>query len=247
MKITIITPTYNSEKTIRDTIISIQQQTYTNIEHIIIDGGSKDNTLQIIKSMGHTGPVISERDNGIYDAMNKGIKIATGDIVGILNSDDFYAHNNVIKNVVKGFTTHDCDAVYGDLVYVSAEDEKKVLRKWMAGSFTNKMFYRGWMPPHPTFFVKRELYEKYGSFNTTLKSAADYELLLRFMHVHKITPYYLNDVLVKMRAGGKSNSSLSNRIAAHKEDHLAWKLNNVLPKWYTLAMKPARKIPQFIM
>jgi len=247
MKVSIITATYNSATTVADTLLSIEKQTYLpNIEHIIVDGLSADNTLEIVNHFQHVTKVISEKDKGIYDAMNKGIALANGDIIGILNSDDFYAHDNVIHRVVEIFNTTNCDAVYGDLIFVHPNNPNKVLRKWIAGSFNANMFLKGWMPPHPTFFVRKEVYEKYGKFNLTLKSSADYELLLRFLYKHTIKVEYLRDVIVKMRSGGQSTKSLSNRIRAHKEDYLAWKINNLKPKWFTLLFKPARKIKQFL-
>lgn len=247
MKVSIITATYNSATTVADTLLSIEKQTYMpNIEHIIVDGLSADNTLEIVNHFQHVTKVISEKDKGIYDAMNKGIALANGDIIGILNSDDFYAHDNVIHRVVEIFNTTNCDAVYGDLIFVHPNNPNKVLRKWIAGSFNANMFLKGWMPPHPTFFVRKEVYEKYGKFNLTLKSSADYELLLRFLYKHTIKVEYLRDVIVKMRSGGQSTKSLSNRIRAHKEDYLAWKINNLKPKWFTLLFKPARKIKQFL-
>lgn len=247
MKVSIITATYNSASTIQDTVLSVDHQSYKNIEHIIIDGASTDNTLNLIGRFGHKGMIVSEPDKGIYDAMNKGIVKASGDIIGILNSDDYYADNHIIAKVVKAFENTDCDAVYGDLVYVDARHGKKVLRRWVAGGYSRKHFYNGWMPPHPTFFVRKEVYEKYGHFNLDFKSSSDYELLLRFLFINNIRVKYIPDVLVHMRAGGYSNKSLRNRIAAHKEDHQAWKLNGVTPKWYTLAMKPLSKLHQFVV
>jgi len=247
LKVSIITATYNSATTVADTLLSVEKQTFLpNIEHIIIDGVSKDNTLKIVQHFKHVHQVISEKDKGIYDAMNKGIQNATGDIIGILNSDDFYAHENVIEEIAKLFETTNCDAVYGDLIFVHPEKSNRILRKWIAGNFSPKQVLRGWMPPHPTFFVRKEVYEKYGMFNTNFISSADYELLLRFLYVHKIKVEYLKDVLVHMRSGGQSTKSFKNRIRAHKEDYMAWKVNNLKPKWYTLMMKPARKIKQFL-
>lgn len=246
MKVSIITATYNSAATVADTLASVQRQTYANIEHIIVDGKSTDNTLDVVKQAGHNGVVVSESDKGIYDAMNKGIKLTHGDIVGILNSDDFFAHENVIEEVVKLFKDEKCDAVYGDLIFVHPDNPKKILRKWIAGGYNKNLFLKGWMPPHPTFFIRRELYNSYGTFNIGLKSSADYELLLRMMYMHKINVAYLPDVLVHMRSGGQSTKSLSNRIKAHKEDYAAWSMNNLKPKWYTLLLKPVRKIKQFL-
>lgn len=247
MKVSIITVTFNSEATIKDTLLSVKGQSYKDIEHIIIDGASVDNTINVLKQNGHTGPLLSEPDKGIYDAMNKGIKMATGDIIGILNSDDFYPDNGVIEKVVNSFASGDCDGVYGDLMYVDAQFVNKILRKWIAGIYNRKLFYKGWMPPHPTFFVRKEIYEKYGYFNLNFKTSSDYELLLRFMFLNNIKVKYIPNVLVHMRTGGHSNKSIKNRLAAHKEDYMAWKSNGLSPKWYTLAMKPLRKVKQYVI
>lgn len=245
MKVSIITITYNSESTIKDTIESIVKQTYKNIEYIVIDGNSTDKTISIIKSYGDKiTTFISENDYGLYDALNKGISLATGDVVGILHSDDFYTNNHVIQHIVSSFSNSPVDAVYADLYYVDKINTNQIHRKWKAGIYKEGMFLNGWMPPHPTFFVKRTIYEKFGSFNLTLTSAADYELMLRFIHKHKIVVAYLSEFIIKMRVGGKSNLTLKNRIIANKEDRLAWKLNNVKPYFYTLYLKPLRKIIQ---
>ena len=247
MKVSIITPTYNSAATIHDTVRSVVEQSHHQIEHIIVDGASHDKTVELAMTAGHKGPIIIENDNGIYDAMNKGIQMATGDIVGILNSDDFYSHTHAIDHVVQAFKKHNRDSVYSDLLYVDTQDTSKVLRTWVAGKFHRRYFLRGWMPPHPTFFVRRHIYEKFGAFNLNLKSSADYELILRFLFVHKISVEYLPGILVHMRAGGQSNRSVFNRLAAHREDYNAWRLNGLTPKWYTLMMKPTRKIQQFVL
>ncbi|MCW3108850.1 MAG: glycosyltransferase [Segetibacter sp.] len=247
MKVSIITATYNSERTIKDTLSSVKQQTYKDVEHIIIDGASTDKTINLLDLYGHQGPKISEADKGIYDAMNKGVAMAGGQIIGILNSDDFYSDNKVIEKVVKAFEDSDCDAVYGDLVFVDGKQTNKIVRKWVAGNYNKKHFYKGWMPPHPTVFIRKEVYEKYGLFNLKFKSSSDYELLLRLMFLKNIKVEYIPQVLVHMRTGGQSNKSLSNRLAAHKEDYMAWLSNGISPKWYTLAMKPLSKIKQYLV
>jgi glycosyltransferase involved in cell wall biosynthesis len=245
MKVSIITATFNSSATIRDTLRSVRTQSHHNIEHLIVDGASTDDTLDKVKAFGHADLVISEKDNGIYDAMNKGIKAASGDIIGILNSDDFYTDANVINKVVRLFEETGCDAVYGDLQFVDKQDTKTVVRNWVAGSYKPKDFYKGWMPPHPTFFVRKDVYKKFGGFNQSFKSSSDYELMLRLMFVKEIKAAYLPEVMVQMRVGGQSNSSLKNRVSAHKEDYKAWKHNGISPKWYTVPMKPLRKIEQY--
>lgn len=245
MKVSIITITYNSEPTLKDTIESVINQTYKNIEYILIDGGSTDETLSIIKSYGNKiSTLISEKDNGLYDALNKGISLATGDVIGILHSDDFYTNNHVIQHIVSSFSNSPVDAVYADLYYVDKINTNQIHRKWKAGIYKEAMFLNGWMPPHPTFFVKRSIYETCGNFNLNLTSSSDYELMLRFIHKHKIKLAYLPEFIIKMRIGGKSNVTFKNRIKANKEDRLAWKLNNVKPYFYTLYLKPLRKIIQ---
>lgn len=246
-KVSIITVCHNSEITIEDTIQSVIGQTYSNIEYIIIDGLSSDNTLNIVKKyQDKLSKIISEKDNGLYDAINKGIKIATGDIVAILNSDDLYQDNNVIADVVSLFEKQHLDACYADLVYVDRSDTSKTVRYWKSGSYKDGLFFKGWMPPHPTFFVKHEVYNKYGTFNLDLKSAADYEIMLRFVHKNKIRIGYLPRVIVRMRIGGVSNVSLINRLKANREDKKAWEINGLKPKPFTLVFKPLSKIGQFL-
>lgn len=245
MKISIITATYNSAVTIRDTLSCIASQQYHNIEHLIIDGVSKDKTLEIVNEFSHVAKVISEKDKGIYDAMNKGVQLATGDIIGILNSDDFYTCPLVLSKVAAAFEDPAVDAVYGDLQYVKQDNVDVVTRTWKSGRYKKKLLYYGWMPPHPTFFVRRHIYDKCGLFNTTLRSAADYELMLRILLKHNTRVEYIPEVLVKMRAGGVSNASLKNRLRANKEDEMAWKLNALKPYFFTMWLKPLRKILQF--
>ena len=248
MKISIITVSYNSSNTIYDTINSINMQTYPNIEHIFVDGLSNDDTLNIINSNAQRNPIIiSEEDNGLYDAMNKGISIATGDVIGILNSDDVYSNKNIISNIIKQIELCKVDSVYGDLIYTKPNDLNRIKRYWKSGDFNKNKFLFGWMPPHPTFFVKREIYLKHGLFNLTLKSAADYEIMLRFLFKKNISTAYLNEVVVKMRSGGKSNQNLVSRLKGNKEDRLAWRLNNLKPLFVTLIFKPLRKVLQFLI
>ena len=246
MKISIITATYNSAATVRDTLDSVSKQTYPNVEHLIIDGLSKDNSLEICRQYPHVSFIHSEKDNGIYDAMNKGISLATGDIIGILNSDDFYTSDTVLEKVADAFR-RGVDAVYGDLQYVHQENTSKVLRTWKSGTYHHRDFFYGWMPPHPTFFVRREVYDRIGSFNTSLRSAADYEFMLRALLKHKMKAVYIPEILVKMRAGGVSNASINNRIRANREDRRAWQINGIKPYFFTLYLKPFRKIFQYII
>ena len=210
MKVSIITIAYNSAETIEDTIKSIVTQDYSNIEYIIIDGGSTDKTLSIVdKFKDSITTIISEPDKGIYDAMNKGVQNATGDIVGILNSDDIYADNKVVSRIVEAIGNK--DSIYADLVYVDRDNTDKVTRYWKSGKYRKGIFKKGWMPPHPTFFIKKSCYDQYGTYNLQLKSAADYELMLRMLHKHNISVAYLPEVITKMRVGGQSNATLLNR------------------------------------
>lgn len=246
LKISIITVAYNAENSIEDTIQSVIDQTYKNIEYIIIDGNSTDNTLNICNSYKeniHT--IISENDKGIYDAMNKGVALATGDVIGVLNADDFYIDSNVISKIAERFNTDKCEGLYADLVYVDGKDTNKITRTWISGNYKQNAFLKGWMPPHPTFFVKQVCYKQFGNYSLGLKSAADYELMLRMIHKHNIKLSYLNEVTVKMRVGGVSNSSLTNRINANKEDREAWRMNGLEPGPFTLIRKPLSKVFQF--
>ncbi|MFI5203862.1 MAG: glycosyltransferase family 2 protein [Flavobacteriales bacterium] len=245
MKISIITICFNSAETIEETIRSVIGQKNVSIEYIVVDGGSTDNTLQIIdKYKNHISNFISEPDKGIYDAMNKGLRMSNGDIIGILNSDDVYADENALHDVIAQFEKKQPDALYADLVYVERNNLNAIKRTWISGEYKPDSFRKGWMPPHPTFFVKKQVYEKYGDFNTTLRSAADYELMLRFIHKHAISLAYLPRIITKMRQGGQSNLSLKNRLRANKEDRLAWKINGLKPGLLTLWRKPLRKISQ---
>lgn len=247
MKISIVTITYNSAATLRDTIESVLTQSYQDIEYLLIDGGSKDNTLEIIKSYQDKRiRWVSEPDKGIYDAMAKGKRMATGDVVGILNSDDFYPDNSVLQRVAAAFSKAGTDAVYGDLRYVDHADTSKITRSWVSGDYKRENFLSGWMPPHPTFFLRKEAYEKFGYYNPDFKSAGDYELMLRMLYKHKLKAVYIPHVQVVMRAGGVSNASLKNRIRANREDRLAWQLNEIKPKWFTLLMKPLSKLKQWL-
>lgn len=246
MKISIITATFNSEKTIRDTLESVKCQEYNNVEHLVIDGLSTDKTLNIVQQYPNISRVISGKDNGIYDAMNKGLQMATGEVIGILNSDDIYIDESVVKDVVEIFQNDEVDGCYADLQYVDEKDTSKLMRHWKSGHYKKNSFLYGWMPPHPTLFLRRRVYDKVGFFNLALKTAADYELMLRIFVRHRFNIQYLPRVIVKMRTGGASNASLMRRIYANKEDRLAWKINNLKPYFFTLYLKPIRKIFQFI-
>jgi len=246
LNISIITATYNASKTICSCLRCVSDQSI-EVEHVLIDGLSQDTTLDIVNAYdGHPVKVISEPDAGIYDAMNKGLKRAGSEIIGILNADDFYPAKDTLAKVVKVFEDPLVDACYGDLLYVDSINTDKIVRNWHSGTFSPSKFYWGWMPPHPTFFVRRSVYEKYGLFNTALGSAADYEIMLRFLVKHEIQAAYIPEILVKMRTGGVSNASVQNRLAANKMDRKAWRVNDLEPYLWTLWMKPVRKIGQWL-
>lgn len=247
LKVSIITVCLNNADTIEDTIQSVQAQTYPNIEYIIVDGASTDGTLAIIeKYKNRISKFISEKDEGIYFAINKGIKMASGDIIGLLHGDDFYPNKEVIEKVDGTFEKSGADCVYGDLQFVDRTNPEKVTRNWIAGQYKEDAFRKGWMPPHPTFFIKKDCIEKFGIYNTSLYLASDYEFMLRMIHKHRIKIQYIPEVLVKMKRGGASNVSILNRIKNNLEDRKAWKINNLKPSVFTLFIKPLSKIGQFI-
>lgn len=247
MKVSIITATYNSAATIHDTLESLNKQSYDNIEYIIIDGASSDNTLEVIKQQcPRVTTIISESDKGIYDALNKGIKAATGDIVGYLHSDDLFAYPDAVKDIVAKFENSNCDAVYGDLQYVSKDNVDNVIRLWTSGTYAKEKLKNGWMPPHPTFYMKRELYNKLGVFDLKFKIAADYDSLLRYLWANDVTLSYLPKVVIKMRVGGASNRNLKNIIQKTEEDIHALKNSGLFwPR--AVLFKNLSKIPQFLI
>jgi glycosyltransferase len=246
MKVSLITVTYNSEKHLEDCILSLKNQDYSNKEHLIIDGGSSDGTLNIIRNYEKDiAKWISEPDRGMYDAINKGMKIATGDIIGILNSDDILATDDVLSSIVKAFTEQNVDTLYGDLEYVDPDDLNKIYRIWKGKPYQRKLFKSGWMPAHPTFYIKRSLIEKYGGYENHYYSAADYEFMSRYLFVHKLSSYHLPKLLVKMRRGGQSNSNIFKRLRANRRDYLAMKKNQIPYPFLVSILKPLSKIHQY--
>jgi glycosyltransferase len=244
--ISIITATFNAEATLAQCIECVAGQSI-GVEHVLVDGGSRDATMDVVSAHRDSlAKVVSEPDQGIYDAMNKGIGMVTGDVVGILNADDFYAADDVLEAVRDCFADPQVAACYGDLLYVDGQDAGRVVRTWTAGSFAPRKFYWGWMPPHPTFFVRREVYEQFGTFSLSMGSAADYELMLRFLLRHGVQAAYLPRVLVHMRTGGVSNASLRNRLAANRMDREAWRANGLRPYPWTIVAKPLRKVTQWL-
>lgn len=246
MKITIITVVYNGEKFLADCILSVIGQSYGNIEHIIIDGGSNDSTLSIIdRFRDKISIVVSEKDSGIYDAMNKGISLASGEVIGFLNADDFFADETVIADVAAAFARPEVEVVYGDLWYVSRTDPEKVIRKWKSSPYSRHAMAWGWMPAHPTFYARSDVYRKLGGYNLKYKSAADYELMLRFLYLKVRNSLYVHRVFVKMRMGGVSNRSLYNRFVAANSDLRAMKTNGIKYPWLKILFKPLRKLDQY--
>jgi len=245
MKISIITVVYNNAATIKDAIESVLNQTYNNIEYIVVDGASTDGTVEIVQSYRNKiDKFISEKDKGLYDAMNKGIGLATGDIVGILNSDDFYKSNDILEIVANEFMSKDIDCLYGDLEYVDANNTEKIVRYWKSKPFEDGLFQKGWHPAHPTFFIKRKYYEKYDVFNLDFKISADYEIMLRFLERYKLKSSYIHKTFVKMRVGGESNRSLSNILKANLESYKAWKVNGLYINPFMFLLKPLSKVLQ---
>jgi glycosyltransferase involved in cell wall biosynthesis len=243
MKISIITATYNSSNTIDDCLKSINSQTIP-VEHIIIDGASSDETLAIVREKSPGAQIFSEPDDGIYDAMNKGVCLATGDIIGILNSDDFYASPQVLDKVTAMFEKTGADALFADLVYVKPDNLSQVVRYYSGANFTPDKFAWGWMPPHPTFFVRRELYERYGLFQTDYRIAADYELTARFLARHQVKYVYLPEVIVKMRTGGVSTRSLRSNWILNREILRACSENGISTNMLKVYSKYFRKVSQ---
>ncbi|MEA2029006.1 MAG: glycosyltransferase family 2 protein [Campylobacterota bacterium] len=242
-KISIITVVWNNKETIKDAIDSVLAQTYDNIEYIVVDGASTDGTVEIVHSYGDKiTKFVSEKDNGLYDAMNKGIGLASGDIVGILNSDDFYTDNDVIEKVVKEFKEKQVDSVYADLVYVKPENLDKTVRYYDSSQFNPSRFAYGWMPAHPTFFVKKEIYDKYGVFRTDLKIGADFDILARFLYTHKISYSYMQEVFVKMRVGGVSTGGLKATWQIVKEQLQVCKDNGIDTNIFKILSKYPSKI-----
>ncbi len=246
IRISIITATLNAAHTIKSCLASLKSQTYQS-EHIIIDGGSTDGTIEILHQESQKDAlIVSEPDRGLYDALNKGIQSASGDVIGFLHADDVFADCDVLTVVAALFENRNIASCYGDLVYVRADNTKQIVRYWQSYEFDKHRFYYGWMPPHPTFFVRRSVYQKYGGFNLEMGTSADYELMLRFLLKYGITCGYIPRILVKMRTGGVSNVSVKNRLLANYNDRRAWRVNGLKPFLWTLYLKPLSKIGQYI-
>ena len=248
MKVSIITATFNSEKTLNICMTSVLEQTYSNIEYILVDGQSSDHTVKLIQefALQHENiQYISEHDDGIYDALNKGIKKATGDVIGFVHSDDFLANPNIVEDIVCCFKRYNVDGVYGNLHYVSSTNINKVLRNWESRPFSKKLLKLGWMPAHPTLFLKASVYKNKGVFNKTFRIAADYDFILRIFTDDDYSFYFLPKVITKMRVGGKSNNNLKNIIKKTREDLNAAKNNGLSLPYKVIFSKNISKLPQW--
>jgi len=245
MKITVITPVYNDPRIQRCLESVKQQRGGFEVEHIVVDSNSTDKTVNIIEAYAeHIDTLIREDDDGMYDAINKGIKQATGDVIGILNADDHYQDDSVLADIASAMSDPEVDACYGDLVYVDSDDE--VVRYWQSGSFDAQKFYLGWMPPHPTFYVRRECYRDLGGYNVSIPIAADYELMLRFLFENDLNVAYVDRVLVRMELGGMSNASIENMLQVIQDMRQAWDGTNHLGKNTAPFLHPLEKVPQFL-
>lgn len=247
MKVSLITVVYNGEKYIEDCVKSVICQTYKDIEYIVIDGGSTNSTLSILeKYKQNINCFISEKDKGMYDALNKGINKATGDIIGILNADDMLAADDVILKIVTCFKNNNSDAVYGNLNYINPEDANQIIRKWVSKQFTKRDIELGWMPAHPTLYLKKELFDRLGNYSLNFGTAADYELMLRYLYHYQINAVFLDHLIVNMRTGGMSNASFKHRYHAFINDYKAIKANNISFPLLTIAAKKISKIKQYL-
>lgn len=246
VKISVVTAVYNRKETIADAIRSVSSQTCSDLEYVVIDGMSSDGTSNVVKehrNVIHTS--IRESDSGIYDALNKGIKVSTGDVVGFLHADDLFADDRAIERVQEKFLEGNYDAVYADLTYVSFDDPNQIVRYWRSGDYRRGKFWYGWMPPHPTVYVRREVYENFGAYRIDHGSAADYECMVRLMVKNQIRVGYVPHVAVKMRVGGESNASIKNRLNANEADRKAWVENGFRPPFGLRITKPLSKLPQY--
>lgn len=247
MKVSIITVTYNSASTVRDTIESVLAQTYSDIEYIIVDGASKDNTLDIVNEYkGRIATIISEPDKGIYDAMNKGIQAATGDVIGILNSDDFFTSDDVIDLMVLHFKNDAVDAVYGDVHFVNSENLDKCIRYYSSAVFRPRLMRLGFMPAHPSCYIRKKHYQRFGLYDTSYKIGADFDLLLRYIYLNKLNFKYLQKDFVTMRTGGASTNGIKSHIQITKDHLLAFKKNNVRSNLFYLSLRYLYKLKELI-
>lgn len=247
MKISIITVCYNSAETIAATLRSVRTQTYPYIEHVVIDGGSGDATLEVLAREGqHVAKVVSEPDQGIYDAMNKGLALITGEVVGFLNSDDVLAHPGVLARVMEAMSDPMVDACHGDLVYVARHDTNQLVRYWRSNPYRPGLFERGWVPAHPSFYARTALYREHGGFDLKFRLAADFEMLLRLLEIHRVSSVYIPEVLVKMRLGGATNGKLRNVFKQNVEIAKAFRKYDLRVGLKPFVFKLILRLSQFV-
>ena len=246
LQVSVITAVKNRASTLGACLRSVQAQSWGHVEHIVVDGGSTDGTLGVLAaSRAHLAKLICEPDRGVYDALNKGIRAASGDVVGFMHADDEFASDHALEHVVQAFADPRVEAVYGDLVYVRRNDPSRIVRYWRAGRYTRSQLANGWMPPHPTFYVRRDVYRRFGGFDTRYKIAADYENMLRILWRGGVQAAYVPEVLVRMRMGGVSNRLL-NMFVKSREDYFALRENGI-GAIHALVLKNVTKLPQFVV
>jgi glycosyltransferase involved in cell wall biosynthesis len=243
LKISIITISFNAKATIAKTLQSVVNQSYKNIEHIIVDGGSKDHTIEICNLFPHLSKIISEPDKGVYDAFNKGIKLATGDVIGFLNADDTFYDENSIQAIVDTFSHNNVGIIYGNLDYIN--DQGKIVRDWTSRTYKKGLVKKAWKPAHPTFYCRKDIYDSFGVYNDSFKISGDFELCLRFLEIYNIPSFYLNKKLVKMLIGGISNNGLKSKWIIHKEDIRAFRINHISINSISFFFHKLTKIKQF--
>lgn len=244
MKISIVTITFNAEATLERTLSSVFRQSFKNIEHIIVDGSSKDKTIEICKTFPHISKIISEPDKGVYDAFNKGLNLSTGDVVGFLNADDVFCTEHSVQEIADAFLNNETNIVYGDLDYVN--ENGKIIRNWISKSYKKGLAKKAWMPAHPTFYCKKEVYDRLGGYNDSFKIGGDFELCLRFLEVNNVSSFYINKKLVKMLVGGISNSGLKSKWTIYKEELKAYKINKILINPILILLYKIKKLKQLI-
>jgi len=246
MKISIITSVFNAVDTVEETILSVANQNHSDVEHIVVDGASTDGTLDVVeKYRTRLAWFVSEPDRGVYDGMNKGLRLATGDVIGFLNADDVYAHEGVLHRVAEVMSNPQIDACYADLVYVDKDDSQRIVRYWKSQPYEEGLFLKGWMPAHPTFFVRRSVYERFGGFDLSYPRQSDFELTMRFLHVHKIRAVYIPEIFVRMRTGGLSNSSWRGVLKGNLEAYRAFKKYVTGATPFFIFRKILTRLPQF--
>ncbi len=246
MKISVVTVCFNSARTLADTIESVSGQTHTETEHIVVDGASTDGTVEMLhQHQGSLARVVSEPDRGIYDAMNKGFALATGEVIGTLNSDDTFAGPTVLERIAREFEDPAVDACYGDLIYVGRDEPDRIVRYWKSKPYEDGLFAAGWMPPHPTFYIRRRAYERHGGFDLSYRFQADFDFTLRMLSVHRLKSAYIPETLVKMRMGGVTNNRLTNVVKGNIEAYRACRSHGVNVTPFFMVRKVVSRIGQF--